>query len=566
MIKEDVIRVYALENAIAHNGKAVAGAVLKPLFNEGLEKSKIKDVMPLIQKVLKKVNSMSLEKQKQEFEKVKGAVKKREVRVGLPDLPNAIVGGVVMRLAPFPSGPLHIGNARPYILNDEYVKKYNGKLFFVMDDTISGETKPVESEAYKLIPEGFDWLGIDYEKKIIYKSDRLEIYYKYAEELIKKGYMYVCSCSQEEFQELKKKGVECSCRHLPVEEHLERWTKMFSASQGEFAVRLKTSMQDPDPAFRDRVMFKVSDRNHPRVGKKYKVWPSLDFSWAIDDHLLEITHIIRGVDLMMETKVEKFIWDIFKWKHPEVIHTGFLKIEGLKLSKTKGAREVRSGEYIGWNDPRLWSLQSLRDRGFRPETLREFVLNMGVTKVNSITAIDILYSINRKFLEKVPRYFFVPEPVKIHIKGAPELEAELPLHPSEKIGSRKYNTCQEFYISKKDFDLMKSENYRLMHALNFKTHNILTTTPMHFSFLSKDPDKELNAKALQWVVADEKNKSKNFNVIVRMPDGSVVEGIGEASLSKLKKGDVVQFERFGFVSLYDLDKQNNKAEFWFCHR
>ena len=91
---------------------------------------------------------------------------------------------------------MHIGN-KIHILNDEYTKKYKGKLLLVLDDTIGSEEKNVTKEAYDMIPEGLKWLGIEFENKIIYKSDRLEIYYKYAEELIKKEKAYVCTRDSE---------------------------------------------------------------------------------------------------------------------------------------------------------------------------------------------------------------------------------------------------------------------------------------------------------------------------------------------------------------------------------
>ena len=572
-----MIKAHALENALSHNGKASDKSVLSALFSEGLKKESIKETMPLIQEIVKEVNSLTEEQQKQELEKLAIKTQKRETRqLGeLPPLPDAEKGGIVMRLAPFPSGPLHIGNARPYILNDEYVKMYHGKLLLVIDDTISSEIKPIEPEAYKLIPEGFDWLNVKYDKKIIYKSDRLQIYYDYAQELIKKGYMYVCNCSQEEFQELRAKGKECGCRNMDEHEHLERWEKMFNVSskQGNFVVRLKTSMQHPNPAFRDRVMFRIVTREHPRVGKKYKVWPMLEFSWSIDDHLLGMTHILRGIDLVMETEVEKFIWDIFKWKHPVVIHTGFFAIEGVKISKSKGAQEVRSGMYSGWNDPRLWSLQSLRDRGIKPEAIREFILNMGITKANSTVAIDVLYAINRKFLEKSPRYFFVENPVKIHISGAPELEAKLPLHPNKQQGYRRYNTSQDFYISQNDFELMQDGNYRLMHLLNFKSTKPSPVKPLIFSYISEEPEEKLDVKFIHWLPSNkdetsnkENQFSNNIKVRIRMPDNTMVKGLGEKDLEKLKPGQTVQFERFGFASFYEKDKKTNELEFWFTHR
>jgi len=559
MIEKEIIEAHALENALLHGGKAEQKAVLNALFAEGLEKHEIKDILGVVGEILEKVNAMTMKKKQARYDEIRGMAKKRKVRVGLPDLENAEKGKVVMRFAPYPSGGLHIGNTRQAILNDEYVKMYNGKLILVIDDTIGSEAKQIDPEGEGLIREGLDWLGVDYEKKVVYKSDRLQIYYDYADEMIKKGYLYVCDCSQEEMHSLRVKGIACGCRVMDAEEHLRRWKRMFDAKPGEMTVRLKTSMTHPNPAFRDRVMFRISDREHPRVKKKYRVWPLLDFSWAIDDHLLGVTHILRGIDLQMETEVEKFIWDIFKWEHPVVIHTGFLKIQGVKISKSKGAEEVRSGKFIGWNDPRLWSLQSLRDRGFVPAAIREFILSMGITKSNSTVAVDVLYALDRKHLEKVPRYFFVENGVKIKVAGAPELNEKILLHRSEDLGFRQYKTGQEFYISKNDFELIDGENYRLMHLFNFKTdHTVMRGKEL--SFISKEPDKSLEAKYMHWVPADNK-----IDVKVRLVSGFVVKGFGESELLKLKVGDVIQFERFGFVRLHKLNK-NGGAEFWWGHR
>ena len=557
-ISKETIRVYALENAIKYNGTANQGAVLAGLFAEGLEKSKIKEVMPEIQEVLKKVNALSPEEQKEQFNKLDSKTSKREIREGLRELPNAEKGKVVMRMAPFPSGPLHIGNARTMILNDEYVKMYGGKLLIVMDDTIGGEAKQIEPEAYKLIGEGIDWLGINYDKKVIYKSDRTEKYYAYAEELIKKGYMYVCECDQNEMHDLKAKGIACSCREYPADIQFNRWKKMFEAKMGSMTVRLKTNMQDPDPAFRDRVMFKISDRPHPRTKTKYRIYPSMEFSWAIDDHLLGVTHVLRGTEHYMSTRVQDFIRNIFKWENPESIYNGLFAIEGVKISKSKGKEEVKSGRYIGWNDPRLWSLQSLRDRGIKKEAIREFLLGMGIKKTNVKIPVEVLYTLNKKYLEEVPRYFFIKNPIKIIIAGCPELIAKIPLHPNGKLGTRNYNTNQNFIIAGQDSENMKDGNYRLMHLLNLKTDKI-GLAPRTYSFISEDPDNNLETKVIHWLP----HTPDNINVDVMMPDGTVTKGLGEPELSKLKEGTTIQFERFGFVKLHK--KNKDKLEFWFAH-
>ncbi|MFH1237989.1 MAG: glutamate--tRNA ligase [archaeon] len=557
-IPNEVIEAHALENAIKHEGKANQGAVLAGLFAEGLEKSEVKDTIPLIQKVLQEVNALSLEKQKEQFSKLEFKTSKRKIREGLPELPNAEKGKVVMRFAPFPSGPLHLGNARTMVLNDEYTKIYEGKLILVMDDTIGSEAKPIQPEAYKLIEEGAKWLNINYEKNVIYKSDRIEKYYAYAEELIKKNYMYVCDCEREIMHDLKVKGIACSCREFPPEIQIKRWEKMFKAKEGSMCIRLKTNMQDSDPAFRDRIMFRISDRPHAKLKNKYRVYPLLDFSWAIDDHVFGITHILRGMELAIETRVEKFIWDIFKWEHPEVIYNGHFAIEGVKISKSKGAQEVKSKNYIGWNDPRTWSLQSLRDRGIQPEAVRQFILNTGIKKTNITIPVDVLYTLNKKILNEVSRYFFVENPTKITIKGCPELTAKLPRHPNQKNGYRIYQTTQEFLISEQDAELMQDGNYRLIHLLNFKSDKI-GLRPRDFSFLSEEPDNNMKTKFIHWLP----HLPYNIQVEVRMPDGSIKKGLGEEELGKLNIGTVIQFERFGFVKLHKKDKE--KLEFWFAH-
>src|SRR3989344_8013061 len=181
------VKAYALRNAILHKGKAQTGAVISALFQEGLKKDDIDSVINDIQKIVDETNKLNAEEQERQFQGPHEIVKEREAREGLPELENAIEGRVVMRFAPYPSGPLHLGNTRQLLLNDYYAKKHKGKFYLVLDNTIGSEEKPIAKEAYKLIEHGVKWLGVKHAKPVIYKSGRLEIYYKYAEELIKKG-------------------------------------------------------------------------------------------------------------------------------------------------------------------------------------------------------------------------------------------------------------------------------------------------------------------------------------------------------------------------------------------
>lgn len=568
---QEVILKYTLQNAVKYRGKADVSAIIGKIIQENPKlKQKIKEISKKAAEIVKQVNEMPLIEQISELKRIAPHLleeKKHEKQVAiLPELPNVkeTKGKIVMRLAPFPSGALHIGNAKTYLLNAFYAEMYKAKLLLVMDDTIGSEEKQVVPEAYQLIEDAFQWLNIKYEKPVIYKSDRLEIYYRYADELIKKGKAYVCFCSVERLRKNREDARECECRGKTVEENLVEWRGMLKGDykQGQAVLRIKTSMQDKNPAFRDRVLFRISNREHPRIGKKYSVWPMLEFSWAIDDKLLGITHVIRGKDLMMESEMCKFIWSIFRWKHPVLIHVGLVRIEGLetKISKSKAQQEVKKGTFTGWDDPRTWSIQSLSRRGIKAEAIREFIRSMGLNENDIVVPIDILYSLNRKIVESCNRYFFTAEPVKIKVEHAPNAHAELPLHPDHvERGTRHFETKQEFYVSREDYEYMKKNKglYRFMHLFNFSSE-------IYFSFHSVKMDESLNAKLIHWLPADKENEKKLVKAEIVMSDASLVRGFAEEGVKNLQPDEVIQFERFTFCRLDR--KEKDKVVFWFAHK
>ncbi len=542
------IMAYALQNAIEY-GKADPTRVLPKLFQHGLKKEDIKKVMPVIVTAAKEVNALSDEKRKIAFANFEKYVKKHEEKEReLPELPNASKK-MVFRFAPFPSGALHIGNAKTYLLNTLYSEKYKAKILFVIDDTIGSEEKQIAPEAYKLIEEASAWLKMKYKKPIIYKSDRLKIYYEYGEKLLTMGKAYICYCPQETLRDNRANGIECGCRQFPPKIQLARWKEMFKQKEGESVMRIKTNMQDPNPAFRDRVLFKISDRKHPRIGNKYRVWPSLEMSWAIDDHLLGITHILRGNDLRIETDMEKYIWDIFGWKHPNTEHTGLIEIEGMgaKISKSKAQKEVASGEFTGWDDPRTWSMQSLKRRGITPEAIREFVKEIGLNRQDIVVPIEMLYAHNRRIIDaETPRYSFVKDPLELNLSALSIKEISVSVHPDTPEKTRTI-PVNKIFISSSDAEKYNGQEIRLLHLCNI----MLDKKPHITSYDNK------KIPRINWV-------SDNVPVRILMPDGTWTQGFGEKAIEKLKVGDVVQFERFGFCRF---DKTHNDIhEFWFAHQ
>lgn len=545
------IRAYALQNAMEF-GKADAGKILPKLFQHGLKKEDIKEVMPEIQTIVKEVNKLTIKEREEAFASLKEVVKKREEKEReLPELPD-VKKKMVFRMAPFPSGALHIGNAKTALLNALYAEKYQGEILLVIDDTIGSEEKQPIKEAYGLIEEACELLGINFKKPIVYKSDRLHIYYDYAKEMIEKGKAYVCHCNQTVLRENRAKGIECGCRQFPVKMQLERWKDMFEAKEGAAALRIKTDMQHPNPAFRDRVLFRISDRAHPRVGKKYRVWPTLEMTWGVDDHLLGITHIIRGNELMIETDMEKYMWDIFKWKHPATIHTGLIKIEGMgaKISKSKNQKEIKEGTFTGWDDPRTWSIQSLVKRGITKEAIREFVEEIGLNRQDITVPIDMLYAANRRIIDATtPRYSFVEQPHEFLIANDKlPRNVRVSLHPDVPDKTREIAIDNAIYISESDFQAHNNKEVRLIHLCNIK----LGDKPHITSF-----DNVGKLPKLQWV-------GRNVPTRILMPDGVWKEGIADADVQTLSQGNMVQFERFGFACYQGM--QDGKAMFWFAHR
>jgi glutamyl-tRNA synthetase len=193
---EDVIKEFlmikGLKNAVEFDGSPNQKAIMGKLMAEREDlRPHAKMIIPILQDVINEIKDLSLEEQKEKLINLDpDALKKEESQEEekeLPELPNKEkYGKIVMRMAPYPSGALHIGNARMIVLNDEYVRKNNGELILFFDDTIGSpkslrETQPEKAkyvlpEAYDLIKEGLEWLNVNY-SKVYYKSDRLEIYY-----------------------------------------------------------------------------------------------------------------------------------------------------------------------------------------------------------------------------------------------------------------------------------------------------------------------------------------------------------------------------------------------------
>ncbi|MBY8997901.1 MAG: glutamate--tRNA ligase, partial [Candidatus Thorarchaeota archaeon] len=535
------IRKVVLDNAVKYDGNPNVKSVMSALLGSRADlRSRAGEVKDLVQKVVGEITKMSLDDQISELKQIApelletpdaiDPVKDKEP----PELPNVDKWSkIIMRLAPFPSGPLHVGNARMVILNDYYVKRYKGELILVFDDTIGSAEKIVETEAFDLIPEGLEYLDVKWHKTV-YKSDRLDLFYKYATDLIGRKEAYVCDCDANVWRtEHKIKGIPCACQSLSAEDNMARWEKMLDGTYPEraAAVRIKTGMDNPDPAMRDHVILRISETEHPRVGTKYRVWPLLEYSWGIDDHELGISHIIRGKDLVKEGKIEQHIWRLYGWQHPELLYYGRMKFEDATLSKSKSSKEVREGTYTGWDDPRTWSMQSLDKRGIDQRALRKVMLDLGLSLVDISISMKSVYSENRKLRDaETPRVFFVSDPKWIQAEGfTTEITvANVPVHPDfPEQGVRKIplglsDDKATIGIAQRDLERMKKGSvFRLKDLANFTLEKM---NPVLVKLHSVDVAevRKISGPIIHWVP-----KLNSVPVELALVDGSVVTGFGE---------------------------------------
>ncbi len=527
-----------LKNAIEHDGRAELKSVVNKLLGSYPElRSSIKDLMADINLSISKINSMSIEEQislaNEKYSDILIVEKKNEEH-HLPDLKN-VKGKVVMRMAPSPSGPLHIGHSRMLILNDEYVKRYGGELILRIEDTNPNNIYP---QAYDMIQEDTRWLDVNFTQFVI-QSERMELYYKRARELILMGKAYICKCRVEDFKRDLMESKACPHRNLPPEMMVEQFDQIITGHDKDLkpVLVIKTDLNHPNPAVRDWIAFRVIETPHPHTGKKYRFYPLMNFSVAVDDHELELTHVIRGMDHLNNTERQKYIFNYFKWDIPEYFHYGLINIQDAILSTTSMRKGIEAGEYRGWDDVRLATLLALRRRGYQKETFRKYWIDSGLNDVNSDFSWEIFNSMNRQFIDhSANRYFFVSDPVKVKINGSPETESMIPLYPKEsERGFRKYSLDkdQTLYLQKSDInDAKENDTVRLKDLYNI----IYKDGAWHYL----DSENKTKRKIIHWV----KDDSPEFEVY--KPDGTTDRGFIESDA--VKANGIVQFERYAFVN------------------
>ena len=267
---------------------------------------------------------------------------------------------VATRFAPSPTGALHIGGVRTSLFNWLYSKNQNGKFYLRVEDTDKERSK---NEYKDQIIKSLEWIGINYDGKEYIQSERIEDHIKVANQLLKDGHAYKCYCSNEEIEEQKKRA-----RHKKIPYIYDRkWRDKNETNIPKNikpVIRFKSKI-DGTSVLNDLVQGDVKIENNTIedfIILRNDGTPTYNLSASVDDHQMNITHIIRGDDHKINTFKQIQIYQAMKWNLPSFAHIPLIHtVEGKKLSK----RDLAS------------TLDDYSKIGIMPDALRNYLLRLG---------------------------------------------------------------------------------------------------------------------------------------------------------------------------------------------
>lgn len=522
------------------------------------------------------------------------------------DLDSGRVDAIATRFPPEPNAYLHIGHARAIITNFELARAFHGTTNLRFDDTNPAKE---DTEFVEGIIEDLTWLGYE-PTNIFYGSDYFEKTYEKAILLIRKGLAYVDDLSQEEMSRyrgtLTEPGINSPYRNRSVEENLKLFEEMRAGKykEGEKTLRAKIDMAHPNINMRDPAMYRILHISHHRQGTKWCIYPMYDFAHPLQDSFEGITHSLCS----LEYDNHRILYDWFiencEMEHiPHQYEFGRLNITNTIMSKRYLKALVDAKKVSGYDDPRMPTLCGLRRRGFTPESIRNFILSIGLSRVNSTVESDQLDEELRNDLKlKALRPNAVIHPVKVVIDNYPDGVVEYMDCPNnqenEELGQRKIAFSKEVYIEREDFIEVKPNKkwkrlalgveVRLMHAyfitatsvekdeagnitLIHATYDPATRSGSGFEgrkpngnihFVEATTAVPAEFRLFEPLLLDITEENKDLDFMERLnPDSlEISSGYAEAFLKNTQPGEHYQFVRNGYF-VTDRDSTEDKLVF-----
>jgi len=307
------------------------------------------------------------------------------------------VNKVRVRFAPSPTGYLHVGSLRTALYNYLFAKHNHGDFVLRIEDT--DQSRYVEGAVENLIST-LNWCELDYDEGPekdgelgpYYQSQRTEIYNEHIQQLLEKGLAYRCFCSTERLEQLRNEQVEKNidprydgkCRNLNKTESEER------AKNESCVIRLAVP-ENGETSFPDLIRGKVSFQNElidDQVLIKSDGYPTYHFANVVDDHLMQISHVIRGEEWLPSTPKHVILYKFFDWELPQFAHLPLL------LNPDKSKLSKRQGDV---------AVEDYKSKGYLPQSMNNFVALLGWNKGDDQEIFTIPELVEHFSLERVSK-------------------------------------------------------------------------------------------------------------------------------------------------------------------
>ena len=508
------------------------------------------------------------------------------------------------RFPPEPNGHLHIGHAKAICLVFGIAEEYGGGCNLRFDDTnpIAEEEKYVDA-----IQNDVRWLGFEWDN-LCFASNYFQQMYDYAVQLIKQGNAYVCDLTGEEIKKsrgtLREPGKDSPFRNRSIDENLDLFNRMKNGDfpNGSKTLRAKIDMEHPNLNMRDPVIYRILHANHHNTGNDWCIYPMYDWAHGLEDSIEGVTHSLCSIEFEDHRPIYDWYLDMLDVYHPQQIEFARLNLSYTVMSKRMLKRLVEGGFVNGWDDPRMPTLSGMRRRGYTPESIRNFMDEVGIAKRENVMEIAKLEAKLRDDLNKrAQRRMAVLNPLKVIITNYPEGKVEeldaINNPEDESAGSRKVPFERELFIEqddfmedppKKFFRLGPGREVRLRYAYFITCNNVIkdeqgNIVELHCTYDPKTkggnaPDGRKVRGTIHWVSANESidadvrlydrlftisdpSSFDNFEDVLN-PDSLIAlnECKLERSLSDVGLEEHIQFERLGYF-YKDPDSTNGMPVF-----
>lgn len=498
--------------------------------------------------------------------------------------------GVVTRFPPEPSGYLHIGHAKAALLNDYFAhEQHKGRLICRFDDTNPSKEKQEFEDAIKY---DLSLLGI-YPDTTSFSSDYFQEMYEYCVKMITEGKAYADDTDKDTMRAERGEGIPSKRRDESPEVNLAHFAAMKEGSEEglRWCIRAKISVDDPNKALRDPVIYRCNLQPHHRTGSTWKMYPTYDFCVPILDALEGVTHALRTTEYADRNAQYDWMQKAMGLRKVYIWDFARLNFVRTVLSKRKLTKIVDQGTVWGWDDPRMPTIRGIRRRGMTVPALRDFILKQGPSR--NIINLDwsSFWTTNKKFIDPVaPRHTAVDklDNVPAKVQGIDAVEtAEKPRHAKNaEIGKKKIVYGPNILLDQVDAkSFAADEEITLMNWGNAFVRKInvdsasgkvtdlelelnlggdVKKTEKKVTWLSKDQDLvPVELYEFDHLLSKDKlEPDEEVNDFLNAKTEVRTDAVADCNVRDLKAGDIMQFDRKGYFRLDRAYEEGQAAIFF----